>query len=62
MNTCIIDINDSTYAELIYLSKKMNITLRELLTKIINQPLFEETIHSLFNELNNNWNKGVSGL
>ena len=62
MNTCIIDINDGTYAELIYLSKKMNITLRELLTKIINQPLFEDTIHSLFTELNTNWDRGVSGV
>lgn len=52
MNTCIVDINDNTYAELAYLAKKMNITTRELLTKIINQPLFENTIHSLFNELN----------
>ena len=62
MNTCIVDINDNTYAELAYLAKKMNITTRELLTKIINQPLFEETIHSLFTKLNNNWNRGVSGV
>ena len=62
MNTCIVDINDGTYAELIYLAKKMNITLRELLTKIINQPLFEDSIHSLFTELNTNWDRGVSGV
>ena len=62
MNTCIIDINDSTYAELVYLAKKMNITVRELLTKIFNQPVFEESVHSLFVELNNNWDRGVSGV
>lgn len=44
-NKCIVDIPTSLYNKLIFISNKMGITINELLSQIINDKTFTDTIN-----------------